>query len=221
MSKNRIYVGSILFMILATVVSPAAAPNFIASLMPGFYEGMPCTWLRSGDDRADHQSLLGRAADQTALGVEVDVGSLPADASGLLTVRVTLINNTLGTLAIVYNPDQIITGDNGTSGVGLVFNPALNVPLGPGRTPVTTFPESDIRLLGPRQRCVHTEEIPAGNILVNPSFQAGQGQVSAFYRNNTPGLVVPQPGPTPIYTDQGLWTGFAVSNAVLVTRGGP
>lgn len=220
MRRSNVFVVIFLLWLLSVVFSPAIAPNFIASAIPGFYEGAPCTWLRTGSNRAAHQSILGRTRDPNALSVEVDVDPLPANPSGVLIVRVTLINNTLGTLAIVYNPQQIITGDNGTSGIGLIFNPALNIPLGPGRTPVQTFPEADIRLLGPRQRCVHTQEIPAGNILINPVFQAGQGQVSAYYRNNTPGLVVPQPGPTPIYPDQGLWTGFAVSNSELIAVGG-
>jgi len=219
MSRGNVIVLAILALVMSTILSPALAPNLIADIVPGFYEGVPCAWLRSGNDRADHQSLLGRSADQTALSVEIDAGPLPTDASGFLTLRITLINNTLGTLAIVYNPDQVITGDNGTSGIGLLFNPAINVPLGSGRVPQTTFPESDIRLLNPRQRCVHTVEIPAGNVLINPSFQAGQGRVSAFYRNNTPGQLVPRPGPTPIYPDQGLWTGFAVSNTEVIAVG--
>ncbi|MGQ9907636.1 MAG: hypothetical protein ACUVS2_02255 [Candidatus Flexifilum sp.] len=220
MRRNNVFIITFLLGLLSVILSPAIAPNFIASAIPGFYEGAPCSWLRTGGNRAAHQSILGRTRDPNALSVEVDADPLPANPSGMLVVRVTLINNTLGTLAIVYNPQQIITGDNGTSGIGLIFNPALNIPLGPGRAPVQTFPESDIRLLGPRQRCVHTQEIPAGNVLINPVFQAGQGQVSAYYRNNTPGLVVPQPGPTPIYPDQGLWTGFVSSSPEMIPVGG-
>lgn len=217
MNRNNVITAIILLAVLGVITSPSIAPNIVSRLLPGFYEGLPCEWLRTGEDRDRHQSILGRAATAEALSVEVDVSAIPADASGVMIVRVVLVNNTIGTLAIVYNPNQILVGDNGSSGIGLNFTPAVNVPLGAGRTAATTIPETDIRLLGPRQRCVHTLEIPAGNLAINPTFLAGQGLVAAYYRNNTPGQVIPQPGPTPIYTDQGLWTGFAVSNSVQVS----
>lgn len=217
MNRSNIIVAIILLAVLSVLLRPNIVPNFTANFLPGFYEGTPCEWLRTGDDRAAHQSILGRTAGSDGLSIELDATGLPSDGSGVVLARIVMINNTVGTLAVVYNPTQVIVGDNGTSGLGLIFNPPLNIPLGTGRVSGGTIPEADIRVLGPGQRCVHTVEIPAGNLLSSPAFQNGQGLLSAFYRNNTPGVVSPQPGPTPIYTDQGLWTGFVSSAPVQLS----
>jgi hypothetical protein len=149
----------------------------------------------------------------------VDVGDFPTDQTQILEIRVTVRNNSLGTVPFIYNAAQVPVGDNGTSGLGVLFSTnSLNGLFARGAEP-QSYNESDIRLLGPRQSCVHTMELPAGNVLVDPGIVSGQAQVRAFYRGTARGVVVPEVGvvATAIYPDQGLWIGYVESNPVAVS----
>src|SRR5690606_21249719 len=154
-------------------------------------------------DSANHQSLIGRAANN-ALALEVRPGSLPLDNNGVLEIDIVVINNSLGTIPIVYNPSQVNIGDDGTSGLGLIFAPGNFQAFNSGRSDATAFAEQNTRLLGPRQQCIHTVRIPAAQL--DPNVRAGNATVHAYYRINSAGQVV-QPAntaATPIYNDQGL-----------------
>ena len=65
-------------------------------------------------------------------------------------------------------------------------------------------------------------QFPAGNVLVDPNIQAGRTTVRAYYRNNTPGPVIPPSDTTatPIFTNAGLWVGFVESPAVVIPVSG-
>ncbi len=215
--KNRI-VGLILLVALVFISGPNILPRALSSLLPSvFYEGVPCAWLRRADDRANHQSLLGRAAPNP-ISVRVQVDPLPTDPSALWYVRIIVTNESLGTVPFVYSPNQVIVGDNDSSGIGLLFTPPNGLVTGGQRANTPVVPDSAIRLLGPRQRCVHTVEFPAGNVLIDGNIRAGLTQVRAYYRNNSRGQVVQPPGiaATPIFNDQGLWTGYVESNPVVI-----
>jgi hypothetical protein len=210
--SNRI-VGVILLIVLAFIAGPNTLPRVLSSLLPAvFYEGVPCAWLRTAENRANHQSLLGRAAPNP-ISIRVQVDPLPTDPSALWEVRITVTNESLGTVPFVYSPNQVIVGDNGSSGLGLIFTPPNSLVTGGQRPNTTIIPDSAIRLLGPRQRCVHTAEFPAGNVLIDGNIRSGATQVRAYYRNNSRGQVVQPPGvvATPIFNDQGLWTGYVES----------
>lgn len=214
---NRI-VGVILLVVLAFVAGPNTLPRFLANLLPSvFYEGVPCAWLRAADDRANHQSLIGRAAPNP-ITLRVQVDPLPTDPAALWNVRIIIANESLGTVPLVYAPNQVIVGDNGGSGVGLIFTPANGLTTGGVRANTTVIPDDNIRVLGPRQRCVHTAEFPAGNVLTDNALRSGAAQVRAYYRSVTAGQAVQQPGieATPIFNDQGLWTGYTESGSVQV-----
>jgi hypothetical protein len=215
--SNRI-VGVILLVVLAFIAGPNTLPRVLSSLLPAvFYEGVPCAWLRVANDRANHQSLLGRAAPNP-ISLRVQVDPLPTDPSAMWDVRIIVTNESLGTVPFVYSPNQVIVGDNGSSGLGLLFTPPNGLVTGGQRANTTVIPDSAIRLLGPRQRCVHTAEFPAGNVLMDANLRSGATQVRAYYRNNSRGQVVQQPGivATPIFNDQGLWTGYVESPPVSI-----
>ena len=142
--------------------------------------------MRTADDRAFHQSLLGRAATNP-FSLSVQTTALPTDASGSLFVNISITNNSLGTVPFVYDPQRVIVGDNGTSGLGLIFTPQNSLSAGVPRQDSGTVPETNLRLLGPRQSCVVTVEFPGGNVLVDPSITSGQANVRAYYRNNQNG----------------------------------
>lgn len=213
-------VGVFLLFLLSVLAGPNVAPRIISSLVPGFDEGVPCDRLRQASNRGLHQSLIGRNAD-APLSLRVRASPLPSDPAGELTIIVTITNQTLGTVPLLFNPNQIPISDNGTSGLGLIFSPPAQGLIGGTRNQdPATFPETDIHLLGPRQSCIYRVDFPAGNVFVDPGLTSGTAQVRAFYRGNAPGQVTQSPVATPIYPDQGLWTGFVQSEPVVIARAG-
>lgn len=119
---------------------PNNLPRFVSGLFPQFYEGVPCAWLRSADDRANHQSLLGRSAE-SPLSLRVTATQISRDPAGSFYVNIILTNELLGTVAVVYNPNQVLVGDNNSSGLGLIFNPNTSLSAGLGRQDSSTIPE--------------------------------------------------------------------------------
>ncbi len=213
---NRSVVAILFLVVLVSLaLGPNTLPKLLSQAIPGFDQGVPCAWLRLGDDRAFHQSLLGRAAE-APLSVSVAVSALPSQPDSFLVVRVTLTNNSLGTVPIIFNPQQVIVGDNGTSGLGLIFSPANSLDLGFSRPgDPASFPESNLHVLQPRQSCIYEADFPAGNVLIDPAVTSGNATVTAYYRSNGPGQVIPNPATpaTPIYYDQGLPRSLYVESA--------
>lgn len=218
---TNLFVGLILLILLAVFAGPTTLPRFISNVIPQFYEGAPCAWLRTANDRAFHQSLLGRAAT-APFSLRVQTTPIPTDPSGSLLINIIITNNSLGTVPFVYDPNAVLVGDNGTSGLGLIFTPTNSLFAGAQRQDSGTVPEQNLRLLGPRQSCVVTLDFPAGNVLPDPAVSSGTARVRAYYRNNNRGQTVQAVGTlaTPIYTDQGLWTGIVESADVTIPLGG-
>lgn len=218
---SNLFIGIILLLLLGVFAAPSVLPRFLSNVIPQFYEGVPCSWLRTAEGRAFHQSLLGRQAAEP-FSLRVQTTSIPTDPSASLFVNIIITNNSLGTVPFVYDPNAVIVGDNGTSGLGLIFTPTNSLFAGSQRQDTGTVPEPNLRLLGPRQSCVVTVEFPAGNVLPDPAVTSGSARVRAYYRNNTSGQIVQGAATlaTPIYTDQGLWTGYVESAEVLVPLAG-
>lgn len=221
LNSRNVIVGLILLVMLLTIAGPTRLPQYLADVIPVIDEGAPCAWLPTPDNLANHQSLIGRTAPNP-IAVEVRPSRLPplSDASGDWMIDIIVINTSLGTVPFVYSPDEVLYQDNNTSGLGLIFNydPAGSVGVGGTRQDVSPVPLDNLRVLGPRQRCVHTVVIPAGNALVEPSLRGGTASVRAYYRNSLNGQITSSltPQATPIFNDQGLWTGFVQSGAVSI-----
>ncbi len=224
-SNPNLFVGLILLLLLLVFAGPTTLPRLLSNISPQFYQGAPCSWIHTAEDRGFHQSLLGRAAtDPFSLSVQTSaIPNNASDASGSLFINIIITNNSLGTVPFVYDPNSVIVGDNGTSGLGLIFTPPNSLTNGAPRQDTGTVPEQNLRLLGPRQSCVVTVEFPAGNVLPDPSIASGHAQVRAFYRNNEDGNIVQGAGTlaTPIYTDQGLWKGYVESANVTIPLASP
>jgi hypothetical protein len=216
-NNPNLFVGLILLLLLAVFAGPSTLPRLLSSINPQFYAGIPCSWVRTADDRAFHQSLLGRAATNP-FSLSIQTTALPKDAASSLYVNIVITNNSLGTVPFVYDPQRVIVGDNGTSGLGLIFTPQNSLNAGVQRQDSGTVPEANLRLLGPRQSCVVTVEFPGGNVLIDPSVTSGTANVRAYYRNNQVGQINQPSGivATPIYPDQGLWTGYVESANALI-----
>jgi hypothetical protein len=221
-NNPNLFVGVILLILLAVFAGPSTLPRFLSTIIPEFYEGVPCAWARIASDRANHQSLLGRAASNP-ISLRVKSTTLPQDASGSLYITIIVKNDSLGTVPLVFDPQRVIVGDNNTSGVGVIFTPPNSLSTGAlPRQDTNTIPDQNLRLLGPRQSCVVTLEFPGGNVLVDPNLVSGITQVRAYYRNNIRGQISQpvQTLATPIYTDEGLWTGYVESPPVPIRPAG-
>jgi len=193
-------VGIFLLVLLAVFIGPNMLPRIVNSVAPNIDEAVPCAWLQNGFDRANHQSLIGRAAINP-IRLSVRTSSIPNSVESSFRITITIINESLGTVPIVYNEQQVIVGDNGTSGLGLLFDAGVNLPVNTVRQDSASFPEGNIRLLGPRMRCVHRMEFAASQVSITPGTS-----IRAYYRITSAGQItqLQNPQATPIYPDQGL-----------------
>lgn len=227
-SSNTV-IGIIILIMLLVFVGPDVLPQLLAETFP-IDEGVKCNFLRTGIDRGEQQSLIGRSAEDP-LSLQVEVEPLRQDGQSTWVVRIIVVNNTIGTVPIVYNEDQVLVGDELTSnGIGLIFDPPLIMNLDTDRNGIPnsrpqvnlaalSVDEDDIRLLGPRQRCVHRVIFQPGQV---NQMQAGITTVRAYYRVTGPGVF--SEGAITNFSDQGLdilvdgiTGGFIESPEVLVT----
>jgi hypothetical protein len=217
--RERFNRQSLIGIFLVVILFSLAGDEFVRFLVtqvpgPGIDEALPCSFLESPSDLAYHQSLVGRTvAGNQPLRLLVRTSAIPANEAGTFIVRILLINDSMGTVPIVYTPEEVIIGDNQTSGLGVTFNPASNI-FTPGvnlRNDPATYPLNRIRLLGPQQRCIHRINLPRNQL--DQSLLGGGSTVTAYYRGTSTGTV-PAVGaltPTPIFPDQGLVTGLMQS----------
>lgn len=210
-------VGIFLLVLLAIFAGPGMIPNLLPSLIPGADESIQCRWLRTGDDRAEHQSLIGRTAENP-LTIRVRTTALPQQTGQNLQVTIVITNDSIGTVAIYYNPDQVRIGDDSaSSGLGIVFNSPNPQARGAGGG--GAIPEEDIRLLGPRQSCVHHETWSYEQI-PQLGLSLGQNIVKAYYRSTSAGSTsLTNTAQQLIFGDQGLWVGVIESESIPIPIG--
>lgn len=222
-SSNSV-VGIIMLLLLLVFVGPNVLPNLLARTFPFVSEGTPCAWLRSASNRAAHQSLIARSA-RDPLTLRVQTSVVPTTLEGTLRITITISNNTIGTVPFVYDANEVVIGDDGSSGVGLIFDRPVNMVTGGFRQTagLGTFPESKIKLLGPRQRCVHTIDIPYGRM--DGTLLTAQTVVRAYYRITTTGATqVVNSGEPFVFSDQGLalfTNGYVQSDPFIIVTPSP
>mgnify|MGYP005836714263 CR=1 FL=1 len=212
--NSNTVVGIIFLVTLIVFISPNIFPTLLARTFEFIDEGVPCTNLRRAENRSQHQSLIGRAS-VNPLVLRVQPGRLPNTIDGSLIIRIIVENATIGTVPIVFDERQIIVGDDpASSGFGLIFTPPNAMQTSGVRTTQGgNIPETLVRLLGPRQRCVHRLVIPYQSI--DQVLYQGNTAVQAYYRINTPGALPPGS----LYPDQGLdilTNNFMISDAVQI-----
>lgn len=197
-------IGVIMLFMLLVFVGPDVLPTLLARTFPFIDEGVPCSRLRAAEDRATHQSLIGRQA-VNPLSLRTEAPSVPSDSDDKWVIRIIVQNNTIGTVPLVFDGQERIGFGSvpDSSGLGLVFSPNVTIqqavpPL--SNASLASFNESDIHLLGPRQRCVHRVVIPRNIVNITPG-----STVRSYYRINTVGQVLTTNAATPpLFTDQGL-----------------
>lgn len=194
------FIGIILIVALVVFVLPDRLPAFFAELAPNLFAGIPCARLPAAKDLAAHQSILAR---QTQDPLQLALSASELDKDGALTLRLTVTNLSLGLAPIVFQPDnmEIAEADQGADGFGISVKPAPAKGGSSRQNPnPTSYSESDIRLLGPRQSCLHAMELVASSKMV-----AAGGTVRARYRMTIAGAQQPQSdGVQAIFQDQGL-----------------
>lgn len=194
------FIGIILLIVLGVFVGPNLLPEFISDLSPYFFAGVPCSRLPEAENLAAHQSIIGRSVQDPIL---LEVSSTGIGDDGILVVRLTITNSSLGMIPIVYDEDDItvITADDSTNGFGIIINPAPIAGLrGRQAGNLGSYPEANIRMLGPRQKCDHSVQVTA-----SPQMITNGGTVLGYYRINTAGQQQPQKvGTRNIFPDQGL-----------------
>lgn len=205
------FVGIILLIVLAVFAGPNALPRVLSSIVPIADEGAPCDWMRASSDRNAHQSVLGRIASEgdSPLSIRVDAGTIPASNDGTLVIRIIFANETIGTVPFVYPGAVDRSNNSAVNGIGVVFS---NVAVAPS-TNNQPVPESNIRLLGPRQRCVARIELTVPEITqlgITPA-----SVVKAYYRNGSNNVL--NGGGELIFANAGLWTGVIESGTETFT----
>lgn len=199
-----------MLVLLAVFAGPDVLPRIFSSI-PFVDEGVACDNLRLGDERDVHQSLIGREVatnPEAPLNLNIVTNTI-SGVDDQLVVSITVSNRTLGTLPILIVEDSVLVNQGGgQSGLGVSFDGnIIGASAGP---PAGT----QVRLLGPRQVCVHrvafrVAELPQG-------FLTGAGSVTAYYRNNSPGIAGQSGLRAPVYADQGLWVGLTQSEPYIV-----
>lgn len=194
------FIGIVLLVVLVVFVLPDRLPGSIAGLSPQLFGGIPCARLPAAKNLAAHQSILGRQA-QDPLQLNLTAGDISGE--GELVMRLSVANISLGTVPIVFQEDNFVVAvaDDDSDGFGLIVQPAPDVGLLARANPNSaTYAESDIRLLGPRQTCVHSLELVASAAMISEG-----GTASAWYRMRAAGEQQPQSeGVREIFPDQGL-----------------
>lgn len=207
------FIGIILLIVLGVFVGPNLLPEFLSDLSPYVFAGIPCDRLPEADNLVAYQSVIGRSVEDPLV-LEVDSSSIGDDGS--LILRLTITNSSLGTIPIVYDIDDIATIDDGSNGFGIIINPApLSGSVGRQTGNLNSYPEENIKMLGPRQKCVH-----AFNVIASPQLITNGGTAQAYYRITIAGQNQPPSiGTQNIFPDQGLdilTTGVIFSEVINV-----
>jgi hypothetical protein len=212
-------VGLFMLLLLAILAGPGTLPRLISSV-PSFDEGVPCDWLRTGEDRAHHQSLLSRtlgARQDPPIDLEVRTGSLPQTQEGDLTITIVVTNKTLAPVPILVTSGELILDLTLTrSGFGMVFDTTTQIQNIPDDLSAGGYTEDRIRILGPRQVCIHRVSVPFDQIPASSALIANNTGIRAFYRNASPGEI-PLLDPNQPFTDQGLWVGVVESSPYTIS----
>ena len=206
-------VGLFMLMLLAVLAGPNTLPRLISDVIPFADAGVPCDWLRTGEDRAYHQSLLGRDINtrtESPISLSVSTSSVATAQIGAFVITIEVVNKTLAPVPILVESNRLILSETSAeSGFGVTLNPASVIAasgeIGPG------YPEERIHILGPRQRCIHRVTVSnVDNAGFLSTLTVSNPTIKAFYRNNLPGQVTFVAEDQP-FVDQGLWVGVVES----------
>jgi hypothetical protein len=216
-------------------------------VIPSLDRGAVCTNLPSPQG-GNNQSLLA-LSDGTAVPQEVEleleilndehkngVGDVEIQRGEDLMVRVTFQNNDVGPVTLFFLEDREVVGnfDNLSTqqSIGLMFefrelqgNSLLNetgVRQPPSQNSFSSYALEDLYMLSSKQKCYIDIRFSASRLEQLGLFVYPEYRIRAYYRNSSRGVPLPPlaaPTATPMFTDQGVWTGTIQSNEVrLITN---
>ena len=207
-----------------------AVPRFL----PWVGSGLNCEQLPIGNIGGNNQSWLAVQQAQTgtaanSLLLEIVAGSQVINVGQQLTIYVRFINDSMAPISLFlprqpaifrYNNEEIgtmIFMQNTQSGTQVGEFANTNPPV----TPRQQYASDEVYSLQPRQRCTVQIDISPQR-LATAGVVAGQYRLVVVYRNTGRGTlpaVANQLTPTPVFGDQGVWTGQARSNELLINVG--
>lgn len=207
-----------------------AVPRFL----PWVGSGVNCEQLPVANIGGNNQSWLAvqqaqSGASANSLLIEIVAGSQTIAVGEQLTIYVRFINDSMAPISL-FLPRQpaIFRYNNEEIGV-LIFlqNTQTGQQVGefantnPPVTPRQQYAADEVYSLQPRQRCTVRVDISPQRL---QTAGAGQGQyrLVVVYRNTGRGALSPvtnQLTPTPVFADQGVWTGQSRSNELLINIG--
>ena len=210
-------------LILAIIALPA-----LWARLPGSASGVACVNLPMPRLTGSNQSLLASQVDSKELLMELAPDPIVINQGQPLDMEVRYINNSIAPLILFIAPDEV-TFRYTEQEAGLLFSitsggvargdqPNVRPPY-----PVRQqFTQNQLRILGPRQRCSERVQIDPARLNAAGVIQ-GEYQITAVYRNLYKGVLSPIGAltPTPIFRDQGVWTGTVQSNQIKVIIGLP
>jgi hypothetical protein len=210
-------------LILAIIALPA-----LWARLPGAASGVACANLPMPRLGGSNQSLLSAQVDSNALRLELAPDPIVINQGQPLDMEVRFINNSVAPLTLFFVPDEV-TFRYTEQEAGLLFSitsggvargdqPSVYPPY-----PVRQqFTQNQLRILGPRQRCSEHVQIDPARLNAAQVIQ-GEYRITAVYRNLYKGVLPPVGAltPTPIFRDQGVWTGTVQSNEIRVIIGLP
>lgn len=210
------------------VIIGLAVPRFL----PVATSGVDCVNLPSPNADGNNQSLLSQqiASDSSAAPLQLEVvPDRPAiDTGQSLILYVRFINSSMAPLTLFLVPESQIFRFNKEE-IGLLIsmipvaeNRTLGLPgnSNPPLVPRQHYTSTDLHYLGPRQRCTFRVELFADQLKAAGAL-SGQYRIRVTYRNTSHGQILPVSPltPTPVFLDQGVWTGEVQSNDTFVTIG--
>lgn len=194
------FIGIVLLVVLVVFVLPDRLPGSIAGLSPQLFAGIPCARLPAARNLSAHQSVLGRQA-KDPLHLTLTAGDI--NDEGGFVMRLSVANHSLATVPIVFQADNFVVAEaeDDSDGFSLIIRPAPESGLKARANPnPASYDEGDIRLLGPRQSCVHSLELAASAAMIRDG-----GSARARYRMRAGGEQQPRSESVrEIFPDQGL-----------------
>lgn len=214
------------------LVLSIAVPRFL----PFATSGVDCDRLPPPSLDGSNQSVLAaqrsaNRADSDALSLEIVAANQTLRVGEPLVLYVRFVNLSMAPISLFITPQSAIFRYNNEEIGMLLFVQSLqdNQLRGefPNRNPPLQVRQqytlSEVASLGPRHRCTVRVEIE-GARLAAANVGPGQYRVVVVYRNTTRGILAPVANnltPTPIFSDQGVWTGESRSNDLLLTINPP
>lgn len=244
-SRNFLTVTDNINIVLVLVGLALAISVGFPLVVPSLDRGAVCTNLPSPQG-GNNQSLLA-LSDGTEVPQELEleiqilnekneVGDSEIKRGEDLIVRVTFKNEDVGPVTLFLLEDREVIGDFDTlstqQGIGLMFefreiqgNSLLNetgVRQPPNQSAFSSYALEDLYMLSAKQKCYLDIRFSAARLEQIGLFVYPEYRIRAYYRNTSRGVPLPPlaaPTATPMFTDQGVWSGTVQSNELrLVTN---